>query len=202
MDGAMKTLSTHKRVNAAKYTMFDLQNTGEQKQRFENIAARSKDRDITQVDLCPLNCGCKETAQHFLKCPVMQNANIMDQCFTLLNWCFAKNRTHPVLQKLLMIAIRAWVNDTELSMDMEVPADLQEWGIHNALNEQSCIGWKKFMKGHITPTFSTIQMKAYEQDYRMDGIPAHYSAALLEPECMVATKQLPPQKQNNDTRST
>ena len=139
--------------------MFDWQNTGEQKQRFENSAARSEDCDAAQVALCPLNCGCQETAQHFLKCVVVQNANITDQCFTSLNRWFAKHRTHPVLQKLLMDAIRAWMDATEWTLDMEVPADLQDWGIHAAFKEQSCIGWNNFMKGHISHAFGMIQMK-------------------------------------------
>ena len=122
MDSAMKILSIHKRVNAAKY-MFNWQNTSEKKQSFENSAARSEDRDIAQVNLCPLKCGCQETMQHFLKCTVLRNANITDQCFTSLNRWFAKNRSHPVIQKLLMTAIKAWIDDIELQKDLEVWAD-------------------------------------------------------------------------------
>ena len=96
MDRAMGALSIHKRVNAAKY-MFDWQNTGEQKQRFEDSAAQTEDRKSSQVNLCPLKCGCTETAQHFLKCQVIQNAKIMDQCLTSLHRWFSKHRTHPVI---------------------------------------------------------------------------------------------------------
>ena len=106
MDRAMKTMSNHKRINAAKY-MFDWQNTGEQKQRFEKSATRLEDRDMAQVDLCLLKCGCQEKAQHFLKYTVLQDAHITDQCFMSLHQWFAKHRTHLVLQRLLMTAIKA-----------------------------------------------------------------------------------------------
>ena len=112
----------------------------------------------------------------FFKYSVIQNAKIMDQCFTLLHWWFSKHRTHPVIQQVLMIAIRAWINDMELPMDLEVPTELHEWGTYKALKEQSQLGWNNFMKGRITPKFGRIQMKAYEQDNTMENIPVHYSA--------------------------
>ena len=149
MDRALKSLSIHKRVNTAKY-MFDWQNTGEQKQRFEDSLAPSEDPASTQVNLCPLNCGSHETAQHFLKCTVLRNAHITDQCFTSLNSWFAKHRTHPILQKILMTEIKAWIDDTEPPDDIEAPAHMQERGIFEAIAEQSRIGWNNFMKGRIT----------------------------------------------------
>ena len=171
----MKSLSFHKRVNAAK-CMFDWQNTGAQKQRFEQSAARAEHRDMNQVSLCPLHCGCQETAQHFLKCPVLHAAKITDQCFVSLHRWFTRHKSHPVLQRLIMLAIRAWIDDTEMSDDFEVLADLQEWGIHEAMAEQSRIGWSNFMKGRITSRFGIIQMKAYESDESDAPLPAHYTA--------------------------
>ena len=138
LDRAMTSLSFHKRVNAAKY-MFDWQNTGEQKQRFEQSAAQSEDREVNQVNLCPLQCGCQETAQHFLKCTVLHNSKITDHCFMSLHRWFVKTKTHPVIQKLIMLAITAWIDDMEMREDIEVPANLQEWGIHRALAEQSVL---------------------------------------------------------------
>ena len=70
MGRAMKSLSIHKQINAAKY-MFNWQNTGEQKQRFERSLALQEERAEEQVNLCPLNCGCTETAQHFLQCWIL-----------------------------------------------------------------------------------------------------------------------------------
>ena len=57
-------------------------------------------------------------------------------------------------------------------MDMEVPENLTEWGIHKALKKQYRIGWNNFMKGRISPDFSTV----YEQDDKMETIPNHFSA--------------------------
>ena len=69
-----------------------------------------------------------------------------------------------------------WIDNTEMREDIEVPADLKEWGIHKAMAEQSQLGWKNSMKGQITSTCGIIQMKAYNSDDSFDLILAHYTA--------------------------
>ena len=58
--------------------------------------------------------------------------------------------------------------------DVEIPVELQDWGVQQAFEEQTKIGWHNFMKGRITSKFGTIQMKAYEKED--SEIPAHFSA--------------------------
>ena len=175
MGRAMKSLSIHKRINAAKY-MFNWQNTGEQKQRFEQSLATQEDRPEERVNLCPLQCGCTETAQHFLQCQILRDARILDQCYSSVNRWFARHITHPVLQRILMNAIRAWIDETELETTVDMPRELQVWGMQEALNEQHRIGWHSFIKGHITRSFGDIQMKAYHEDSHIEQVPSHYSA--------------------------
>ena len=175
MGRAMKSISIHKQINAAKY-MFDWQNTGAQKQRFERSLASQEDRPEEQVNLYPLNCGCTETAQHFLQCRILRDARILDQCYTSVNRWFAKHWTHPVLQKILMTAIRAWIDETEIETSFDTLPELQEWGIQDALTEQTQIGWNNFFKGCITKAFGNIQMKAYHADPHITQVPSHYSA--------------------------
>ena len=61
----MGKLTIHKRINVAKY-VFNWQNTGRQKQHFENSAARGEDRQPETVNACPLGCGCQEDSQYYL----------------------------------------------------------------------------------------------------------------------------------------
>ena len=60
--------------------------------------------------------------------------------------------------------------------DIEVPENLQEWGITNALEEQHRIGWGNFMKGRISTKFGQIQMEAYKTSDDDNHVPAHFSA--------------------------
>ena len=176
VERALKSLDIHKRINAIKY-IFNWQNTGEQKQRFEASQALTEDRDEEEVDQCPLNCGCVETAQHFLRCKVLRNAHITERCCDSLHRWFGKQKTHKTLQHILLLAVRNWMHKVDvLPSRLEVPQELEDWGIHEALEDQKQIGWHNFFKGRISRKFGDIQMSAYNADTTLASVPAHYSS--------------------------
>ena len=74
-----------------------------------------------------------------------------------------------------MTAVRAWIDETEIETSFDTPPELQEWGIQDALTEQTQIGWNNFFKGCITKAFGNIQMKAYHADPHITQVPSHYS---------------------------
>ena len=83
---ALKSLEMMKRVNAIKY-MFNWQNTGAQKQKFEAGVARREEREEHVVNKCPLQCGCPEEPQHYLQCKVLHEAHIVDSgLLSLYRW--------------------------------------------------------------------------------------------------------------------
>ena len=59
---------------------------------------------------------------------------------------------------------------------LEIPQNLEEWGVCDALEEQDCIGWYNFFKAHILEKLGKIQMNANRVDDRLESIPGHYSA--------------------------
>ena len=75
-----------------------------------------------------------------------------------------------------MDTIQAWIDKMEVDANYITPQDLQDWGIHGALAEQTQIGWDNFFKGRITKIFGIIQMKAYHADSHITQVPSHYSA--------------------------
>ena len=77
-EASMKKLTVHKGINMAKY-IFNWQNTGHQKQLFEDSQAESEGREPAWVGLCPMGCGEVETPKHFLQCTVLHNAKIMSR---------------------------------------------------------------------------------------------------------------------------
>ena len=107
---ALKSLDIHKRINAIKY-IFNWQNTGEQKQWFEASQASQDDREEQEVNKCPLDCGCVETAQHFLWCKKLRDAHIKDRCCDSLHRWFGRQKTHKTLQHILLMAVRNWTHD-------------------------------------------------------------------------------------------
>ena len=56
----------------------------------------------------------------------------------------------------------------------DVPTELQEWGLDQAIQERITLGWSNFFKGRIATQFGITQMAAYCHD--LDDIPLHYSA--------------------------
>ena len=126
--------------------MFDWQNTGAQKQRFEAGYARREQREKETVNTCPLQCGCIEEAQHFLHCPVLHNARIAEVGLHCLYKWFASTRTHTSIRNLIIIAIKAWITLQEVPAVWNVPIELQEWGLTKAIAELNNIGWNNFSK--------------------------------------------------------
>ena len=55
----LQKLTVHKRINITKY-IFNWQNTGRQKQLFENSQAALEDRVARDVGRCPMGCGQHE----------------------------------------------------------------------------------------------------------------------------------------------
>ena len=170
---ALKSIGLQRRINATKY-MFDWQNTGAQKQRFEAGQARQEQQEEVTVHNCPLQCGCVEVAQHCLHCPVLHNARMADAGLQSLYKWFATTRTHHQIKNTILIAIKAWLKQQEIPSVWDVPSNLQEWGLDQAIADQNTIGWSNFFKGRIAKQFGLTQMEAYRHD--LDEVPSHYSA--------------------------
>ena len=70
-----------------------------------------------------------------------------------------------------------WIHEREvLPRRLEVPRELDEWGIQDALDEQRQIGLYNFFKGRVSSKFGDIQMSAYNADKSLDPVPSHYSS--------------------------
>ena len=69
--------STPHAIESEVFNMFNWQNTGRQKQHFEDSLARQEDRSSDNVGLCLLGCNQYECSQHFLVCPILHDAQII-----------------------------------------------------------------------------------------------------------------------------
>ena len=105
LEQCLGKMSIHKQINVAKY-MFNWQNTGRQKQHFEDSLARQEDRLPEAVSLCPLGCNQYECSQHFLVCPILHGAQIvMRDLEAVQKWMTAKN-TLDELQITMMVGLK------------------------------------------------------------------------------------------------
>ena len=63
------------------------------------------------------------------------------------------------------MAAQAWLDEKPVLPERpEVPCELEEWGIFEALDEQKHIGWNNFFKGRVSSKFGDIQMAAHNAD--------------------------------------
>ena len=143
---AIKRLDIHKRINAIKY-VFDWQNTGEQKQSFEASQASQEDREEQEVSKCPLQCGCIEMAQHFLRCTVLRNTHIMDRCCNSLHRWLGRQKTHKTLQHILLMAVLEWIDEKKvLPGQLEVPRELAKMGYSRSTRRAEADWLEQFLQ--------------------------------------------------------
>ena len=129
---ALKGIGLQRRINATKY-MFDWQNTGAQKQRFEAGQACQEQQEEATIHQCPLQCGCIEVVQHFIHCPVLHDARIAEISLQSLYKWFAKTKTHQHIRNSLIMAIKSWITCKEVPSVWDIPTDLQQWGLDQAI---------------------------------------------------------------------
>ena len=169
----MGKLTIHKRVNVAKY-VFDWQNTGRQKQKFEESKARGEDRRPETVNVCPLGCGCQETSQHYLRCRVLRDARIINHDLSALSKWLRKQNTLPELIAIFMRGLTNWIETGETQEIWEVDDSPYRDDLIEAIAEQNAIGWHNALKGRLSTIWGEIYM-SHVQD-TTDEIPVHLSA--------------------------
>ena len=170
---AMNKLTIHKRINVAKY-IFNWQNTGRQKQLFEESQALTEDRQSTCVGMCPMNCGEFETPQHFLQCRVLHEAAVTQRDFHSVRKWLQKQKTHEEMRIVLEKGMLHWMRTGE---HIEI-WDLQDTEYRNdlkqAIQAQNFIGWHNMLKGRIAANWGELQMKYYKEIYE-DELPSYLS---------------------------
>ena len=169
----MGKLTIHKRINVAKY-VFNWQNTGRQKQHFENSAANVEDRKPEAVNECPLGCGCTEDSQHYLQCRVLRDARIPQRDFSAISKWLQKQSTMPELTAVLMHGMEHWMDTGTAEELWDIAHSPYRDDIINAIAEQNSIGWHNALKGRLSTMWGNIYMAHFEDN--ADGTPTHVTA--------------------------
>ena len=174
LERCLGKMSIHKRINAAKY-MFNWQNTGRQKQHFEDSLARNEDRPPKNAGLCPMGCGQYECSQHFLVCPILQDAQIISRDLDAVRkWMVSKN-TQDELKIVLMTGFTHWLQEGTSKADWTLSNSDYRDDLETAILHQNMIGWDNAFKGRLAVEWGCVQMRYYKTRYT-DKIPAHLSA--------------------------
>ena len=153
---------------------FNWQNTGRQKQLFEDAQARTEDRQSTSVASCPMGCGHAEYPQHYIQCPVLHKAKLLTRDFAGVTTWMEKQHTLTEMSIIIKKSLLHWMEyGTNIEVweldDTPYKEDLEE-----AIQAQNFIGWDNMLKGRIAQAWGDVQMKYYETLY--DEIPRHLSA--------------------------
>ena len=115
---------------------------------------------------CPMKCGSRETAQHFLQCEKVNTTAEMKRVLDSLRKCFVWANTNQVLTTTIMHCITSWLqfgeqpNMTSINIDNESSKDQ----IISAVKAQSVIGWDHFFKGRISKHWGDIQQTHYDKE--------------------------------------
>ena len=171
----MHKLTIHKRINVTKY-IFNWQNTGRQKQLFEQSQAVRKERDARDVGRCPMGCGQHEDSQHYLKCTKLRDATAIDQSFGMLQKWLKKVNTAPEIEVIFMIGLKHWiVYDTQKDIwDLDNGPFRQQ--LEEAISDQNQIGWGNAFKGRISTLWGDIQTNHYCEKYSDTDMLPHLSS--------------------------
>ena len=168
-------LSVHKRINVTKY-VFNWQNTGRQKQLFENSQALIERRILQDVGTCPMGCGQHEDSQHYLRCPKLHDARAIDSGFGRLQKWMKKADTHPEMRVILTVGLQHWTTH-QIPKEIWDLTDSQDRDLlEDATYEQNQIGWGNMFKGRISIIWGGIQMRHYTKQHKDTGLPKHLSA--------------------------
>ena len=166
-------MSVHKRINIAKY-VFNWQNTGRQKEHFEDAQAKTEDRQAENVAKCPMGCRMYEHSQHYLQCQVLHDAKVMTRDFQSVGKWMHKTHTCPELKIVLEKSLLHWMTtDTHIELWELEDTPYREL-LERAIQAQNFIGWLNMLKGQIAKDWGDIQMSYYKEYY--DEIPTHVSA--------------------------
>ena len=158
----LKKLPYLKAIKVVKY-IHDWQNTGDQKKLFDS--KREEPHHKESEYLCPLKCGCPESAQHFLRCEKVNSSAEMARVLKDLNKWFLSANTNQALTTTLMHCIREWLQfgHSQPNLDfLNIANEPNSTELHHAIAAQSDIGWDQFFKGRIATNWGTIQQRHYD----------------------------------------
>ena len=99
----MKRLSIAKRSKVMKL-MHNWQNTGRQKGLFAESAATTPEQLglVSQVEKCPMGCGCYESSMHYLQCKKNPCSAEMKRGLDGIKQWMKKSDTYPALISVMM----------------------------------------------------------------------------------------------------
>ena len=173
-DQCMNKLSVHKRINVTKY-IFNWQNTGRQKQHFENSQAMREDREARDVGRCPMGCGQHEDSQHYLRCTKLRDARAIDQSFGQLQQWMKTVQTAPEIEVIFMIGLRHWIEHNTQKEVWDLDNGPYRQQLEEAISDQNHIGWGNAFKGRLSTLWGDVQMLHYREKYDNTAMPAHLS---------------------------
>ena len=145
LEASLKKIPVHKRINITKY-MFNWQNTGDQKQLFEDGLARTENRAAHQVNLCPMGCGEVETPQHYLQCSVLHKAKIIIRGFAGVSKWMKKTNTCTEMQIIIEKSLTHWMISRESIEIWELQETKYQEELEQAIQAQNFIGWHNMLK--------------------------------------------------------
>ena len=174
-EACLKRLTIHKRINVVKY-IFNWQNTGRQKQLFEQSNAAIERRAPENVGRCPMGCGQHEDSQHYLRCKKLHDTRAMDCSFGQLQKWMKKAHTHPEMEVILIVGLKHWTEHQYPKEIWELTDSPVRDKLEEAIQEQNQIGWGNVFKGRISTVWGEVQMHHYAETYEDIEIPQHLSA--------------------------
>ena len=188
----MKKLTIHKRINVAKY-IFNWQNTGRQKQLFEESQALGEERTLQCVGMCPLECDEFEAPQHFLQCTVLHGAKVIKRDFDSIKRWMKEKKTLPELSIIIEDGLVHWMKTGNHIKIWELQDTKYRAALETAIQAQNHIGWSNMLKGRLVKEWGDIQMKYFEEVYE-EEVPKRINttAFIFQPRDLAASEHLPP----------
>ena len=118
-------------------------NIGHQKQKFYDNA----------VSVCPICNATKETWEHIFQCEHDDAITLCTVSHTQFKSDLIKLNIAPIIRAILCYKVAKWSNLPDILVP-QVPTNEVGDAVRDAVEQQSRVGWSKFMKGRVVKSWS------------------------------------------------
>ena len=121
--------------------------------------------------LCPLCKNCRDHTGHTITCTHIEIKRARALQVQSLKSTLTKHRTDPILKQYMLSQIHRFISNSDMDIYTCLGGVSDEFSslLHQAHDDQCCIGWKNFFKGLLSPKWGAIQKLYYDANLAGDN---------------------------------
>ena len=126
--------------------------------RRNNIHSQENGKITDQM--CPMECGCTEDHQHFMKCIKVTSNEVVEKLRYSIKMWMKRTLCSSKMINLIQRILKNYA-EGEVRSDEIIHKD-DDTALHSFIKEQEIIGWNNFFKGYVSKRLAYIQQAKYD----------------------------------------